>query len=176
MSKLSPDEQWLYFGSGSRTDHGEFEGALREVPLSATIFRLPTSGQDIVLQNDEAALEPYVFAKGFRNPFDLGVNAEGELFATDNGPDMDLPEEINWVREGMHYGFPWRFGVEDNPVLDPTYDATGDQRLHQGYQAYDRKNYVHDPEFPVAPAEPFVDAIVNRGPDGRGCLARTSAM
>ena len=50
---------------------------------------------------------------------------EGELFATENGPDIDFPEEINWIREGLQYGFPWRFGAEDNPVLDPTYDGAG---------------------------------------------------
>ena len=163
--ELSPDEQWLYFGSGSRTDHGEVERELREVPLTAAIFRVPTDGKDILLENDEVALEPYVFARGFRNPFDLALNAEGELFATENGPDMDLPEEINWVREGMHYGFPWRFGAEDNPVLDPAYTGEGDQRLHKGYQAADRGSYTYDAEFPAAPAEPFVDAIVNHGPD-----------
>ena len=103
---LSADEQWLYFGSGSRTDHGEFEGDYREMPLTSAIFRIPADGQDIVLQNDDAALAPYLFADGFRNPYDLAWNADGELFATENGPDMDLPEEINCIREGAHYGFP----------------------------------------------------------------------
>ncbi len=162
--ELSADEQWLYFGSGSRTDHGEPEGDFREVPLTSAIFRVPTDGENILLENDAAALAPYLFADGFRNPFDLAWNADGELFATENGPDMDLPEEINWVREGMHYGFPWRFGAEDNPVLDPNYVNTGDQRLHVGYQSVARGNYVYDPEI-QNPGVALVDAIVNRGPD-----------
>jgi hypothetical protein len=162
---LSADQQWLYFGSGSRTDHGEVQGTLREVPLTSAILRVPTDGSNLTLQNDDTALAPYLFANGFRNPFDLAWNAEGELFATENGPDMDFPEEVNWIQEGQHYGFPWRFGAEDNPVLDAAYDPTGDTRLHAGYQAFDRGTYVYDPDFPQAPAGGFTDAILNHGPD-----------
>jgi hypothetical protein len=162
---LSADQQWLYFGSGSRTDHGEVQGTLREVPLTSAILRVPTDGSDLTLQNDDTALAPYLFANGFRNPFDLAWNAEGELFATENGPDMDFPEEVNWIQEGQHYGFPWRFGAEDNPVLDAAYNPIGDTRLHAGYQAFDRGTYVYDAEFPEPPAVAFTDAILNHGPD-----------
>jgi hypothetical protein len=100
-----------------------------------------------------------------RNPFDLTLNADGELFATENGPDIDLPEEINWIQEGQHYGFPWRFGAEENPVLDPDYDGEGDRRLHDAYQAVSRGSYVYDEDFPAAPDVTFIDAIENLGPD-----------
>jgi hypothetical protein len=163
--ELSADESYLYFGSGSRTDHGELEGATREEPLTSAIFRVPTSGEDLLLANDETELQPYLFADGFRNPFDLAWNAEGELFATENGPDLDFPEELNWIQEGQSYGFPWRFGNEDNPVLDPAYDDANDTRLHPGYSAFDRGTYVYDADFPTAPAGGFRDAILNHGPD-----------
>jgi hypothetical protein len=163
--EISADEQYVYFGSGSRTDHGELEGATREEPLTSAIFRVPTSGADILLANDETELQPYLFADGFRNPFDLTRNAEGELFATENGPDLDFPEELNWIQEGQRYGFPWRFGNEDNPTLDPAYDDANDTRLHPGYSAFDRGTYAYDADFPAAPPDGLTDAILNHGPD-----------
>ena len=86
-----------------------------------------------MLTNDDAGLKPYLYADGTRNSFDMAFNAEGELFAGENGPDMDLPDEINWIREGKNYGFPWRFGNEDSPALDPTYKPAGDTRLNTGF-------------------------------------------
>ncbi len=57
------------------------------------------------------------FATGFRNPFDLAFNAQGDLFATDNGPDgltITPGDELNYIIEGGNYGFPYYF--EDPPV------------------------------------------------------------
>ena len=76
--------------------------------------------------NTDQGIAPYLFADGTRNTFDMAWNADGELFGGDNGPDIDLPDEVNVLRQGKHYGFPWRFGAEANPVLDPAYTATGD--------------------------------------------------
>jgi hypothetical protein len=117
-----------------------------------------------MLPNDAAALMPYLYADGLRNPFDFAFNDQGELFAGDNGPDIDLPDEINWIREGQQYGFPWRFGNVDNPVMDPMYTATGDLRLHTGFQAVDNHTYVADPGLGAKPAN-LVDPIKNNGPD-----------
>jgi len=181
---VSPDNQYLYFGSGSRSDHGEVEGTLREVPLTSAVFRLPITANNLTLANDETALAPYLFVDGTRNTFDFAWSADGELFGGDNGPDMDLPDEINVLRQGNHYGFPWRFGAEANPMLDPAYTPTGDTRLHVGFQGVDQNKYVYDPAFPAAPAGvTFVDAIPNHGPDldkfraGRmGTIQKASAL
>jgi mono/diheme cytochrome c family protein len=58
-----------------------------------------------------------VFANGFRNPYDLAFSPNGELFTADNNPDaLDdtlrylPPEELDYVRQGRHYGFPDAFG------------------------------------------------------------------
>jgi hypothetical protein len=137
------------------------------VPLSSAIFRVPTNGNNIMLKNDEAMLKAggYLYADGTRNPFDLAFNAAGDLIAAENGPDMDLPDELNWIQEGKHYGFPWRFGAEANPTLDPAYTSTGDLRLHAGYMAVDIGSYKADPTFPAAPTGvTFVDPIINKGP------------
>lgn len=95
----------------------------------------------------------------------MAWSAEGELFAGENGPDMDLPDEINWSREGKNYGFPWRFGNEDSPALDPQYNPAGDTRLHLGFSAADQKIWVYDAAMLPKPAAPLTDAILNHGPD-----------
>ena len=169
---VSPDGAHIYVNSGSRTEHGEVQtsqGAFpgtREVPLTSAIFRLPANGADLVLPNDEAQLKAqgYLFADGLRNSYDLAFNAEGDLFATENGPDADLPDELNWIREGHHYGFPWRFGDEANPQTLPDYDPAQDPRLDEQFLAVEQGLYRHDPEFPPPPMA-FTDPVANLGPD-----------
>jgi hypothetical protein len=175
---VSPDNQSLYFASGSRTDHGEPEANQREVPLTSAVFRIPVSANNLNIPNTDQGSQPYLFADGTRNTFDMAFNADGDLFGADNGPDIDLPDELNVLRQGKHYGFPWRFGAEANPVLDAAYVAMGDTRLHVGFQAVDQGKYVYDAQFPPAPAGvTFVDPIPNHGPDqDKQRVNRTAAV
>ncbi len=169
---VSPDGQWIYLGGGSRTEHGEVEtngGAFpdtREVALTARVLRLPTSAVELTLPNDEAALTAggYIFARGTRNPYDLAFAPNGDLFGVDNGPDADFPDELNWLREGQHYGFPWRFGIQANPQTAADYDPSQDKHLPTGYYAVDNQLYHNDPGFPPAPGA-FADPVLNLGPD-----------
>ncbi|HEY0711956.1 MAG TPA: PQQ-dependent sugar dehydrogenase [Polyangia bacterium] len=165
---VSPNGQNIYFSSGSRTDHGENQNG-REAALSSAMFKLPVTASNVMLPNNEAMLKAggYLFADGLRNTFDMAFNADGEMIAGDNGPDIDLPDEVNHIQEGKHYGFPWRFGGEDNPVLDPAYTKTGDMRLHGELQAVQRDTYNYDASFAPKPAGvTFVDPIPNKGPHG----------
>jgi hypothetical protein len=162
---VSPDGMSLYFSSGSRTEHGETEKGLREVPLTSAILKVP-SNVATDLKNDETALKPFFFADGTRNAYDLAFNAAGDLIGTDNGPDIDLPDEVNFLEQGKHYGFPWRFGNVDNPVRDAAYTPAGDKRLNVGYGAVAKGTYVYDAAFPPPPAGvTFADPILNLGPD-----------
>ncbi len=169
---VSSDGQWVYVNAGSRTEHGEVENNAgnfpdtREVALTAKILRLPTSASELLLPNDEAALKEqgYIFADGTRNAFDMEFAPNGDLFAVDNGPDADYPDELNWIREGLHYGFPWRFGTEDNPQRLIDYDPANDLHLQTGFYATDNDLYHNDPGFPQPPSA-FTDPIVNLGPD-----------
>ena len=169
---VSPDGQWIYINGGSRTEHGEVEdngGAFpntRDVALTSRILRLPTSAAELVLPNDEAALtaQGLIFARGTRNAYDMAFAPNGDLFAIDNGPDADYPDELNWIREGLHYGFPWRFGTQDNPQQFANYDPTKDLHLQSGFYATDNGLYHNDPDFPQPPGE-FTDPVVNLGPD-----------
>jgi len=169
---VSPDGNDIYVNSGSRTDHGEVQsvGGLypgaREVALTAKIFRLPAGGSNLLLANDITALRSagYVFAEGTRNSFDLAFAPNGDLFATENGPDRDMSEELNWLRPGLHYGFPWRIGGADNPQQFPDYDPGTDRLLDPRFIAVQSGFYQNDPTFPPPPTN-FAEPVINLGPD-----------
>jgi glucose/arabinose dehydrogenase len=161
---ISADDSSLFFSSGSRSDHGEMEAGAGEVPLSSAVFKVPTA-TPTDMKNDMAALAPVLFADGTRNAFDMAFNANGDLIGVDNGPDMDLPDEINFLQQGKHYGFPYRFGAVNNPVAEAGYSAAGDKRLHPGYQAVDTNKYVFDASLAPPAGAAFVDPIMNMGPD-----------
>jgi hypothetical protein len=115
----------VYLGSGSRTDHGEAgedpsisklgEGPHPDVPaapgvpggeFTAAILRFdPERGQQV----------PEVFSRGNRNPFGFDWDDKGRLIDAENGPMADHPEELNWIRSGKHYGFPYVFGNDEKP-------------------------------------------------------------
>ncbi|HET6897981.1 MAG TPA: PQQ-dependent sugar dehydrogenase, partial [Vicinamibacteria bacterium] len=141
---VSPDGRFVYLSSGSRTDHGEVQTSggrfpgLREVPLTAKIFRLPATASGVVLLDDDAFLtgSGYVFARGVRNSFDPAFNAAGDLFSGDNSGDRDDNDELNWLREGGHYGFPWRMGTNDTPQQFPGYNPEADKLVDHRFYAY----------------------------------------
>lgn len=179
---VSPDGKWLYLNSGSRTDHGEIEtngltfAETREAPLTSAILRVPTDALDLTLPADEVGLKPYLVADGTRNAYDLAFAPNGDLFATDNGPDADFNDELNWIREGRHYGFPWRFGSQDNPQQFPDYDRAQDKRLSMDFTAVKTGTYRNDPTFPKPPAGvTFTDPVANVGPDAASYRADDGA-
>ena len=102
----------LYVAVGSTSNVGE----LPETELSGTILRIAPDGSRVE-----------VVARGFRNPFDLAFAPDGELFCTDNAPDVpvraadDAPDELNHVIEGRDYGHPhdWDYPPEDPSVQGP---------------------------------------------------------
>ncbi|MCY3958257.1 MAG: PQQ-dependent sugar dehydrogenase [Chloroflexi bacterium] len=91
----------LYVAVGSTSNMGEEP----ETELSGTILRVAPDGSRVD-----------VVARGFRNPFDLAFAPNGELFCTDNAPDVpvraadDAPDELNHVIEGRDYGHPTVWG------------------------------------------------------------------
>jgi hypothetical protein len=115
----------VYLGSGSRTDHGEAgdqpnvsrlgEGPHPDVPggpgfaggdFTACILRFdPGKGQQV----------PEVYSRGNRNPFGFDWDDRGRLLDAEHGPMADHPEELNHIRPGRHYGFPYVFGNNERP-------------------------------------------------------------
>ena len=132
---FGPDGK-LYVGNGARTDAGQagndpnwYQGG--ETPITACMWSIDPAQSHPQLE---------VFARGLRNAYGFCWNDKGEMFATENGPDADVPEELNLIERGKHYGFPYRFA-----------DLT-------------TKAYAHTPD-PPAGLE-FTLPIPNVGPDG----------
>jgi hypothetical protein len=102
----------IYLGVGSRTDHGE-KGKDEtldkngETDLTACMLRFDPAAE---------RPKPEVFCRGLRNPFGFDWDDRGRLVAGEHGPDANHPEELNWLREGRHYGFPYRFGNDERPM------------------------------------------------------------
>ncbi|MDX1546032.1 MAG: PQQ-dependent sugar dehydrogenase [Rhodothermales bacterium] len=171
---VSPDGATLYLNSGSRTDHGEVQDhdgrfpGTREVPLTSAILRIPADADGLLLPNDAAALRDagILFADGTRNSFDLAFGPDGHLFGTDNAGDRDDPDELNWLREGHHYGFPWTMGGHLTPMQVAGYDPELDRLLNPAAPAAQNGFFYDDPDFPVRPdGLTFTPPIPNRGPD-----------
>ncbi|WP_420456279.1 PQQ-dependent sugar dehydrogenase [Rubrivirga sp.] len=171
---VSPDGSWLALNSGSRTDHGEVQdggGAfpgVREVPLTSAILRVPADATDLVIPADSATLVDggFLFADGTRNSFGLAFAPDGELFGAENSGDRDDGDELNWLRRGRHYGFPWRMGTNDTPQRFPGYDPDADPLVNPASTAYQSGAFYDDPTYPAPPAGvTFNDPIRNLGPD-----------
>jgi putative membrane-bound dehydrogenase-like protein len=92
---LGPDGR-LYFGVGSTTN-----GEVEQNEFAAGIFTVKLDGSD---------LKPY--ARGLSNSFDVAFNAAGDMFAADNQPGAagSVTDELNYIVEGGHYGYPYFFG------------------------------------------------------------------
>ena len=169
---VSPDNRWLFINSGSRTDHGEIQDGdghfpgLRETALTSVVLRVPTNARDLVLPNSRYALldQGLLYAEGLRNAYDLAFAPNGDLFATENGPGRDMPDELNWLRQGRHYGFPWRMGLDDTPQQFPDYDPATDFLLSPRSTAVREGYYHNDPTYPPPPRR-FTDPVINLGPD-----------
>ncbi|RYC68062.1 PQQ-dependent sugar dehydrogenase [Spirosoma sordidisoli] len=167
---VSPDQDSVYIASGSRTDHGEVQDAggrfpnLRETALTARIFRLPLAAENLFLPNNDEAVRQsgLLFCEGVRNTFDMAFNSEGRLFGAENAGNRSDPEELNWLRPGRHYGFPWLIGGNETPQQFPDYNPDADPLLSAGYRT---EGFRTDPAYPPRPAIPFASAIVNTGPD-----------
>ncbi len=169
---VDPNGKYIYINNGACTDHGEMREGHREVGLTSIILKLPTDGHDILLQNDRAWLKShgYIMAEGIRNTFGMAYNANGDLFGVENSDDRDDPDEMNWIREGHHYGFPWNIGGDVTPQQFPGYDPHTDPLLSPnawgGGQGMLYKTYYNDSTYPAPPDSiTFTAPIQNFGPD-----------
>ena len=118
-----------YVGVGGRADHGEIlippnHGQQDQLhPLEASILRFNPDGDEVA-----------VYARGFRNPYDITWDVEGRLYATDNGrdgsPEEEVipPDELHEVIPGGEHGYPFFecpdcFGIPDGiEVIPPLHE------------------------------------------------------
>ena len=127
---------YLYAGNGARTDGGQTSGDPNwygggETPITSSIWRIDPKAEKPTME---------VYARGVRNAYGFCWNDRGEMFATENGPDADTPEELNQIEQGRHYGFPYTFAN------------------------WTKKAYPETPDAP--PGLKFTLPIANLGPDG----------
>lgn len=174
--EISPDGKYIFVNSGARTDHGEVQdnnGAwpnARNGALTSRIFRFPIDAKDLLLPDDEAKLKAdgYIYAEGIRNAYDLGFDGAGNLFAVSNSSDYDQNEDMFWVRQGHHYGFPWVIGGIENPQQYPDWipDPDTDPFIPRSAHAWAVRYFRNDPDFPKVPAGvKFTPGVQNLGPD-----------
>ncbi|MDX1953655.1 MAG: PQQ-dependent sugar dehydrogenase [Verrucomicrobiota bacterium] len=109
----------IYVTSGSRTDGNEEGNDPRywkggEHELTACIWRFDPAAEVPRLE---------IYARGLRNAFGFCWNDAGEMFATENGPDANAPEELNRIEKGKHYGFPYQFADWNQKAYPYTPDA-----------------------------------------------------
>jgi hypothetical protein len=97
---VGPDNK-LYINSGSGTHYGPEP----DNGYNMRILRCELTGGIHTVET---------FAEGIRNSFDIVFRSDGKLFGIENGPliDCDYAEEFNLIREGVHYGFPYKFSSD----------------------------------------------------------------
>jgi cytochrome c553 len=173
---ISPDGKYIYVNSGARTDHGEiqdngglFPGA-RDNSLTSKIFRFPIDAKDLLLTDDAAKLKAdgYTYSEGIRNAYDMAFDGAGNLFAVVNSGDYDSPEDMFWIRQGHHYGFPWMMGGIENPQQYPGWkpDPETDHFINKFSHSWQVKYYYNDSTFPKIPGGVrFSPGVQNLGPD-----------
>jgi glucose/arabinose dehydrogenase len=173
---LSPDKKYIYVNSGARTDHGEVQdnGGLypnaRDNALTSKIFRFPVDAKNLLLPDDVSKLrtDGFLYAEGIRNAYDLAFDPDGNLFGVSNSADYDYPEDMFWIREHHHYGFPWVMGGLENPqqYKDWQPDPDKDPFINKASHSWQVKYYYNDPAFPVRPdGVKFSPGVQNVGPD-----------
>ena len=156
-----------YVGIGGRADHGEVLADItiqdEQHPLEAIILRFKPDGSE---------MEPYAY--GFRNPYDIAWDANGRLFATDNGRDGEVPDELHLVEPGGQHGYPYFeceacFGIPEGiEVIEPFYSfephavATG----ITSYLSNDFPGYYNSLFITLWTALPFAERVVRFHPDG----------
>lgn len=164
---VSPDGQYIYVSSSSRTNHGEVAGEGRDEPLTTIILKIPTNPANMItLLNDREWLRSndYIYAEGIRNGFDMAFDQNGNLFEVENSGQRDDPEEMNWLREGRHYGFPWRLGGNDNPIRTAGYNSLDDLLVPSDQRG--TALFAYDPNFPPIPdGLVLTEPMRNLGPD-----------
>jgi glucose/arabinose dehydrogenase len=137
--------------------------------------------KDLLLPDDEAKLvaDGYLYAYGIRNAYDMNFDAGGNLFAVSNSADYDYPEDMFWIRQNHHYGFPWVMGGEENPQQYPDWvpNADVDPFINKSSHSWRTKYYYTDPEFPRRPeGVKFSPGVQNLGPDANEYRGHTGKV
>ncbi|MEZ4848735.1 MAG: FlgD immunoglobulin-like domain containing protein [Bacteroidia bacterium] len=160
----TPDQQYILVNSGARTDHGELKSnGQRENAFTAKLLKFPVDTSNLTLQDDEVFMDDFIFATGLRNTYDIEYDSTGLLFGLDQADQSDRQEELNWIQEGKHYGFPWMIGPNENLMQYPNYNPPSSDPLVTSVNM--ESTFHNDPNFPPKPGVPLVSPVMSNGPD-----------
>jgi glucose/arabinose dehydrogenase len=156
-----------YVGIGGRADHGEILDGYNTPdemqPLEAIILRFSPDGSE---------MEPYAW--GFRNPYDIAWDADGNLWATENGRDGEVPDYLFKVVPGGQHGYPYfecdgcRGIPDDIELVPPVYEFTP-HSVDAGITNYlynDFPGYYNSLFTVLWTAMDFAERVVRITPDG----------
>ena len=90
---------YLYVAVGAIADHGEVLNTDEQAelhPWEASILRVSPDGNTV--EN---------YARGIRNAYDIAWDANGQLYASNNGPDYGPPDTLYRVVPNGEHGYPW---------------------------------------------------------------------
>lgn len=112
----------------------------------------------VVLELNADGTGKRVFANGIRNAVGIIFNpTTGELWGTENGRDHlgdNLPpDEINIIRDGGDYGWPYCYGVRVRDAKHPQYDCSPTRASTYDLQAHTAPlglRFITSSQFPSA--------------------------
>ncbi|NLC58308.1 MAG: sorbosone dehydrogenase family protein [Armatimonadetes bacterium] len=100
---------------------------IEEDPRRAALLRFPAPGDQL-----SGLLEGELYATGLRNTVDFAWDRQNRLWGVDNGRDHlgDTlpPEELNLIRQGGFYGWPYAYG---DRVPDPEFGERNPERVRE---------------------------------------------
>lgn len=153
----------LYVNIGSTSDHCEDTPANQACPEAER----PDAGAAIwqyKLENGRWTVK--VFARGLRNSMALAFGPDGSLWQGENSrdglpgnrdADTQPPDELNRIRPGSHYGWPYCTGLD---IFDPAFAPARQRSNCQRYATPERLLPAHSAPLgmhfynsPAAPAD-----------------------
>ncbi len=136
----------LYISTG---DSANARLAQDPASLAGKILRIHPDGS---IPDDNPLPDSPIYALGFRNVQGLAWNANGELFATEFGPQID--DELNHVKPGKNYGWPEVTGKSGNKKF------TNPIAVQQPRDAsWSDATFLHNPNSPTWNGDLFVAAL-----------------
>ena len=113
---------YLYLAAGATSDHGEASPNLPMLHATPT----PWEGAILRLPPDGSAVE--VLGRGFRDPMDLAITADGRIYVSDTGLFIGPGDRLMRLERGGHHGWPyWRErGCAECPILPPDLEPVPD--------------------------------------------------
>lgn len=132
--EIGPDEK-LYVTAG---DAGNKPSAQNIRQLSGKILRMNKDG---TIPKDNPFEGSYVFSYGHRNAQGLAWSEEGQLYASEHGPDAH--DEINKIERGKNYGWPVIQGDEQQQgMVTPIYQTGQQTWAPSGIAVKDNQMYI----------------------------------